>query len=274
MKNFSKLVEPGDRVLVLPDMHINHYTNTAWPQVAMALTAAKRLGAKKLLQLGDLLDMAQVSPHRSAGEDPGSFEECDRWHNAFIDSVLHAGIAPMLRLEGNHDAPSAWLAESNLGKLAKLETLVPSIRRWRNYAKLGEFAMITSHLFAIHGDSLSGSDSVNSAQQVLAKNPGMSVVYGHVHRLSVAYSTTTHPVKGKSTHVAFTPGHLTSDAFDTGNRKLRKFAATHANGCALITIGKNGAFHLSIGAFTDNGSRLFLGGIEVTAKDAKGLLVK
>lgn len=269
----TRLFDAGDRVLVLPDMHIGWYENTAWVQVAMSLKAGELLGCNKVIHLGDLLDMYNVSPHRQAHDIPETFEETNHYHEAFIARIRMAGMEPTLRIEGNHDAESSWLRESGLGNAVRLTTLVPSLKSWRRTVKLGDWAWIANDLFAVHGDSLRGAGTVNSASSVLQKNPGLSVLYGHTHRLQVAYSTTTHPTTGKSTHLAATLGHLTSEDFDTGNRKLRASAATHALGCGLLQIRGRGRFIFNVGTYTQNNQVLFLHDQEVTATESMDYMV-
>ena len=260
VKDFRKLFTPGDKILVIPDTHLGKPGNTAWPQLKLAAKAGQALGCKKLIQLGDLLDLHLVSPHKGAYDAHETWEDINAAHGRFCDIFEGSKLKLSLRLDGNHDSRDSWFKETGFARYGSLEHFVPSLNRWGATCPNGSYAHVTDQLMLHHGDGLPGVDAKYSAQAFLASNPGINCVYGHTHRLQAAYSTTTHPLKGKSTHMAVTLGHMTSDAFDVGNRKLRKFSNVHTHACGIINVLPKGQFTFDIGVFANDGKQLFIAG--------------
>jgi len=179
-------------------------------------------GIDQIVNLGDTIDMPSVSKHLQETAFQNAFQASLQAGYLFLaEQRAVAPNAEIVFLEGNHDCRLYKYLLNNAPQAAMLKR-AGDIDRWPvnslphllrmdelkvNYASgypAGEHRIV-GDLIAKHGDIAKSNGS--TASQHLNKNHTISTVFGHTHRMEIAYHTSHHPDEPKRS-VAFSPGCL------------------------------------------------------------------
>jgi hypothetical protein len=229
-------------VCILPDVHTPYHDRVAW---GVALDYIRRGRPGMVIQVGDFSSFDSVSryspdPRRVLPleeEIAGSNDALDE-----LDAACRAGGVPRgnrWMLEGNHEVRlDAYVRE----RAPELRPFVD----WRGMLNLDQRGWQTlPYLEALELGELSithdiGRAGVNAARQSLL-DYGHNLVFGHTHRVSVAYQGT---VRGKR-HVSATIGWLGDpDAITYRHRSMVRRDWQHA--FAVVHFRADGSFWLQV----------------------------
>ncbi len=178
------------KLLVLADTHIPQHRPVA---VEILKKTIARLKPDISISLGDLLDCGAFSHHPPTFGMPESDYEADlKQANALIDFIQKHTSERTVLIEGNHEYRlDRWAAQTAEGRGA-YNLLAPRIQlmrgrrncRWIRYGSVdGRYPhfKINSRTIAVHGWSY----AVNAPRRHLQMAQGLSVLFGHCHKLCV-----------------------------------------------------------------------------------------
>lgn len=248
----------GDSIFIPGDIHLGA---TDWKALTLAINAfatyTRRVGRKaKCLVLGDLIDSAYISRHGK--EAQSSFKLDDAQIAAFAMLLKSHQIEPTLAVMGNHENWFKSYAKENPG--LDHDHLYPNLYKHFEVVPAEAVVRLNANLYACHGHQLRGSCTKYPAQAVLNNYPGSSWVFGHNHRLSLAYRTVYHPDKGRQMHAAMSVGTFYDEAMELGHPALSSTAQEHSLGFGVVNLFRNDYFTLSLGTIhpTDEGYTVLL----------------
>lgn len=246
MKLYKTLrFEAGDAIFIPGDIHLG---SCDWEALVVSVKAFSRCAANtkrkaKCLVLGDMIDSAYISRHGK--EDKSSFKADNAAIETFVEVLNHYGIEPTLAVMGNHENWFKAYAKENPG--LDHDHLYPSLYTHFEVVPAEAVVRLNAHLFACHGHQLRGSCTKYPAQAVLNNYPGSSWVFGHNHRLSLAYRTIFHPEKGRLMHAAMSVGTFYDEAEELGHPALSSTAQEHSLGFGVVNLFEDDYFTLSLG---------------------------
>lgn len=274
------------RCAILPDAQIGYYRNRKGKLEAthdekaidLALAITKSLNPEKVVLLGDNLDLPELSKYRITPAYQQTTQATIDRATVFCAQVRDAAPnAEIIWLAGNHEErlPNHILdnARAAFGLRRGLipdewpVLSVPFLCRMDQYdieyrpGYPASHVWLNSKIRIIHGNKVKSNGS--TAHMYLA-NEKHSVIYGHIHRIEVAYKT-REDFDGPRTIMAASPGCLaridgavpsTKQGMDIDGRPL----LSHENwqqGMAIIeyeTTGKNRFTYESIPIFDGTAS--------------------
>jgi predicted phosphodiesterase len=220
----------AERIIVCPDAHHPFVDERAW---ACFLEAAYVARANRVVIIGDFGDFYQVSRYFKARGRPSFAEELEAVNDA-LDEIEQLGV-PVDFCAGNHEHRyDAYLQEKApelLGVAPDLPALLRMRQRpgiaWHGYGDL----LRVGHMHFIHDVGRSGK---NAARESLA-DLGSNIVFGHTHRLGVAYEGTSANVPRVSLNVGWLGDF---DAVDYRHRCMARRSWQH--GFGLVDIDSDG----------------------------------
>lgn len=221
-----------ERIIVCPDAHHPFVDERAW---ACFLEAAYVARANRVVIIGDFGDYYAVSSHDKSPERKETFADELADTNAALDQLQGLGI-PVDYCEGNHeqrlDRYLAKVAPELYGvALGSKELLRISERGWSWYPY--KTICKHGHVRFTHDVGRSGK---NAARQSLV-DFGDNLVFGHTHRLGVAYEGT---IDG-GTRVCLNVGWLGDfEAIDYRHKFMAKRDWQHGFGLVDIDDRGNG----------------------------------
>lgn len=230
-------------VVVLPDTHFPYQDQVA---VDVALKAISLIKPSRVVHLGDLLDCEAFSSHGrkklSEGEAMDFIAQEITPARAMIDRAMKS-TDQWIQLEGNHEyRAERWALSNGFSGAAAFNGISPSRLlsegrsnkefKWIPYIEQNKQVSgykITRDLMAVHGWSF----AKHAASVHAERGRGMSVVFGHCHRMQY-YATRDH--FHNRVVRAFTPGCLAKlqPLYTMGNQPPTEWV----HGFAIIYVGK------------------------------------
>lgn len=235
----NKWFRPGDKIFIPGDIHAPNHNKNA---LRIAMEAAAYFGCNKTLGLGDWLDSCHISRHGMTRES--SFEQENVFMGQTTAELFNYGMDPTAFILGNHEDWYAQWSETNPGHTHKAE--LPDLYRHWDVLPNGSAIPINRRLVGCHGDGLNGSCATSPAASVLRNYPAQSFVFGHNHRLDVAYQTRW-TGEGRKVYGAFSVGCLADLDFETRKKALRNNSQRHNLGFACVTLYKDDYFDVQLG---------------------------
>jgi len=269
------------RCAVLPDAQIGYYRNRKGKMesthdekaIELALQITKLLNPDKVVLLGDNLDLPELSKYRITPAYQQTTQATIDRATLFCAQVREAAPnAEILWLAGNHEerlpnhildnARAAFGLRRGLVPESWPVLSVPFLCRMEEYGIDYLPGYPASHVWLnnkvriIHGNKVKSS---GSTAHMYLSNEKHSVIYGHIHRIEVAYKT-REDFEGPRTIMAASPGCLaridgavpsTKQGMDIDGRPL----VSHENwqqGMAVVeyeTTGKHRFSYESIPIF-------------------------
>ena len=186
-------------IIIIPDVHAHDRDEPAYELVMQhALPElAKAYNVTKFVQLGDLLDVAELTSHPKSHvdetvpkyEDELNWAVDDFWARA-METLPNAEFHALM---GNHEHRINTYVCKNFGKKEFAKHINDTLEPTRIYEDMGikvtpygaEYAyenMLEIHpgLFCVHGWSFSTHAAATHLNKVGA---GMSMIFGHTHRI-------------------------------------------------------------------------------------------
>lgn len=204
--------EPLKTVLVIPDLHVPYHDVQAWN---LLLQICRSIRPSEIVIIGDFLDLYSVSSFSKNPRRKLLLEDEIEEANIELDKL--AGIAPVVYIEGNHEARLSKYLHDRAPALDGLITVPGALRlkergiRWVPYKtsyKLGKVSYT-------HDVGFSGPSSARASLAAYGGN----LVFGHSHLGSVEYSGS---VRGDS-HFVLNVGHMCDiEAVDYYHRDLAR----------------------------------------------------
>lgn len=214
------------KVLICPDVHLPYHHKQSWETF---LEVARKWKPDKLVFLGDLLDLYEVSAHLKDPEVRIPLKLELSLANERIDEVEAIGISDVTICEGNHENRMKRYLAKNAPELAGMVRVQELLRvrergwKWVPYGR--HFTLGKLHF--THDVGFSGE---NAAKQSLAAFGG-NIVFGHTHRAVGYYAST---VNGER-HVGWTMGWLGDpDCIDYRHRARVLRESQHGFGIAYV----------------------------------------
>lgn len=274
--------------VILPDPQIGyrHYMDTGeldpfHDEKAMnvALQVVKDLNPDLIVNLGDFLDFPAFGKYEQEPAFAQTTQHAiDRGHRFLAEQRAYAPDAEIIVMEGNHDRRLDAAIKRNFmssvglkracGKMPVLS--VPFLLR---FDELGVKYVdgypaarywINDRLAVEHGYRI---NSAGSTARKVAMDEGVSIIFGHVHRIETHYRTMD--VRGKPRMVmGATPGCLCridgavpsmKGSTDMYGRPVKKYE-NWQNGIAIVEYGKEAFSYNDVFINPLDGYSLWLGG--------------
>lgn len=216
-REHTLLLEPGSRVLVLPDCH---YPNHDADSIDLVLRAAKDIGVTSAIHLGDLLDFYSVSRwEKDAALAAEVGEISDEVRSAlplfnFLNSLKNGWIW----LEGNHEVRFKAYAS----KSPTLRSLGYSVKKLLNevdstilsncvYLESDTRLVLNPSTVLEHGHNMGRSLKPKAEYALLDDYPEQTSIIGHTHKIFNSHKT----VHGRSgvpiIRSVYSVGHLSDE---------------------------------------------------------------
>jgi hypothetical protein len=197
---------PGHWGIILPDRQRPFHDAAAVDithQIIADLEAAHGIAA--IVNLGDDIDLPDLSKHRSTPSALGRIQEAI--DGQYLDLATQRALAPdadIYWLAGNHDQRLIdWLVDNaptlvGLSRAGDDDTPVLSLPflcrldelgvRYQGPYPDGSTVWLNDRLRCIHGETVK-SQRGGTAASLLAELPGVSTVCGHIHRHELVHDT-------------------------------------------------------------------------------------
>lgn len=274
------------RCAILPDAQIGYYRNRKGKlepthdekAIDLALAITKTLNPEKVVLLGDNLDLPELSKYRITPAYQQTTQATIDRATTFCAQLRDAAPnAEIVWLAGNHEerlpnhildnARAAFGLRRGLIPQEWPVLSVPFLCRMDDYRVEYRPGYPASHVWLnnkiriIHGNKVKSN---GSTAHMYLSNEKHSVIYGHIHRIELAYKT-REDFDGPRTIMAASPGCLaridgavpsTKQGMDIDGRPL----LSHENwqqGMAIVeyeTVGKNRFTYESIPIFDGSAS--------------------
>lgn len=178
-------VSGSEVVLYVPDAHFPYHHQGAF---RLMIKVAKALGVTMIVVLGDFVDCAFASTHAVHESNFASLEEEIAAARLGIDELESVGARRMIYLEGNHEERLPRLIRQNHPQMRSRADNF-SIRHILELGKKWDFVPYRSHIklfdrvYVTHDFGSAGAGALLQGGKVFGSN----LIFGHTHRLGVAY---------------------------------------------------------------------------------------
>lgn len=219
-----KPARPDELTLVFGDAQIGYRGEEEFhsePSMRLAQLAIRELMPDRVIYLGDMIDLPNMSRFEQRPDWAGSTQRSlDRYHSFLAETRANAPNAEIVTLEGNHEIRMERMLRKDAADLlhikranAEKELGVLSLRYLLRMDELevehlsgypNAAYWLSDHLKVVHGTNVAKGGS-NAAKYL--KDDTTGTIYGHTHRVETAYKTI--PTRdGSRTIVAASPGTL------------------------------------------------------------------
>lgn len=192
--------------VIIPDMHIPYHSRSAWSIVSKVI---KHLSPKEVVLLGDMCDFYAINSHGRHSMLLHSLrEEIDEVNKFFDEFEKLPG--KKVYLEGNHEYRFERFIHQvcpQFFNVTDIKSLLRLEERGINFIPYGPrqvYNILESKLYARH-------EPYANTAKLSAMKSGVSMVYGHIHRIETSYSVHLFNLEQ---HVNFSPGWLGDLRFD------------------------------------------------------------